>query len=81
MIEVKYNGKQPNLERGTLKIYVDDSIVYKKKDCCSLSIIVSFKDEEAIVSNGLLSWHKDEAKKFSKEIQNTVKKFLLKYKG
>jgi len=74
-IKVEYDGKYPNACSGTLKITVDETVVYNKDFCCSSTGSVWFdEDWSEHVECGELIWKDSE--KFDDEIQQAVKDVL-----
>jgi len=56
-IKVSYNGRYPNSCSGTLKIWVEDKLIYNKKFCCRSTGSVWFDDSwDEHVEEGELIW-------------------------
>lgn len=76
-IKVSYNGKWPCACMGRLVIKQDDQVIYDKEYCCKSTGRCSFdKHWNAEVEDGELLW--EDAKNFSKEIQDAVEIELSK---
>ena len=72
MIKVEYDGNYPCTCMGTLKITVDNAIVYEEKYCCTSTGNVWFDDDcQEHVECGELVWN--DADKFNEEIRKAVK--------
>ena len=77
MIEVSYDGKWPNACSGTLIIKLNGEEIYNKTYCCESTGRVWFDGNwEEHIESGKLEW--EDAKNFSKEIQEVVRQELSK---
>jgi hypothetical protein len=78
MIKVEYDGKFPSTCSGTLRITVDDVLVYEESFCCVSTGNVWFDDDWCEhVEQGELIWTNGE--QFSDEIRQAVKEKLAEY--
>jgi hypothetical protein len=76
MIRVSYDGDYPSTCMGRLRIFDGPELIYDKQFCChSTGSVTTEGDPDEwnwVVECGELIWNREDASKFSKEIQLAV---------